>query len=480
MGLLTFLGSGDSSDVSATTRAQASVPETFIVPSAGTRVYRIVLTIYNNSQTTEDPDNDEVALNLTNASGISRNNRLFKDAAFTTVLDTIPSGTLSGSPQMERIAVGVYEAFYKSSSTDTDENIITTFQYVENTYLVRWDVSSNADSSGSDLVTIESKIDTVDTVVDGIKAVTDLLPNAGALTSLAQDSTVAKDATVAKEATLSTVGTNVLTVDTVVDSIKAVTDNLPNSGSLSSLAQDSTVAKEATLGDIQGSGFVEGTDSLEAISNAIGALNNVTTGAVADAVWDEATAGHSTIGTYGKLMTDDSAKLTTIEGKIDTIDTVVDGIQTDLDNGTDGLGALKAAIDAATIKYFQASITSAANAGTVVLGTVGTDKIAIESVCLRSEGATTADLTSAAIKAGPSGNEDRIVLLPVTLNDGTSFAVYANLNAAGEQVGEYFNGATVLNVGERFIVDLQGTGTTAVALTLIVSYRSVATTGGIS
>ena len=36
----------------------------------------------------------------------------------------------------------------------------------------------------------------------------------------------------------------------------------------------------------------------------------------------------------------------TNEGKLDTIDTVVDGIQADLSNGTDGLGALKALIDA--------------------------------------------------------------------------------------------------------------------------------------
>ena len=36
----------------------------------------------------------------------------------------------------------------------------------------------------------------------------------------------------------------------------------------------------------------------------------------------------------------------TTDGLITTVDTVVDGIQTDLSNGTDGLGALKAAIDA--------------------------------------------------------------------------------------------------------------------------------------
>jgi hypothetical protein len=40
------------------------------------------------------------------------------------------------------------------------------------------------------------------------------------------------------------------------------------------------------------------------------------------------------------------ATLTTIEGKVDTVDTVVDGIQTDLSNGTDGLGAIKTAVDA--------------------------------------------------------------------------------------------------------------------------------------
>jgi len=36
----------------------------------------------------------------------------------------------------------------------------------------------------------------------------------------------------------------------------------------------------------------------------------------------------------------------TVDGKIDTLDTVADGIQTDLSNETDGLGALKTLIDA--------------------------------------------------------------------------------------------------------------------------------------
>src|SRR5690606_4800501 len=58
---------------------------------------------------------------------------------------------------------------------------------------------------------------------DGIKAVTDALPDAGALTSLAT-------------------ATALQTVDDNVDAIKAVTDNLSDSGALSSLATASALA----------------------------------------------------------------------------------------------------------------------------------------------------------------------------------------------------------------------------------------------
>jgi len=48
-----------------------------------------------------------------------------------------------------------------------------------------------------------------------------------------------------------------------------------------------------------------------------------------------------------ELQTDDTpAALAAIDAKIDILDTVADGIQTDLDNGADGLGAIKTAVDA--------------------------------------------------------------------------------------------------------------------------------------
>lgn len=95
---------------------------------------------------------------------------------------------------------------------------------------------------------------------------------------------------------------------------------------------------------------------------------------IADAVWDEDATGHQTQGTFGQAIGDPVADADTIWGlvntnlnatvssrasqtSLDTVDdlldtevaaikTVVDGIQTDLDNATDGLGALKTAITA--------------------------------------------------------------------------------------------------------------------------------------
>lgn len=61
------------------------------------------------------------------------------------------------------------------------------------------------------IAAVEAKVDTVDTVVDGIKAVTDALPDAGALTSLAT-------------------AANLATVDGVADAIKAKTDKLTFDG----------------------------------------------------------------------------------------------------------------------------------------------------------------------------------------------------------------------------------------------------------
>lgn len=129
---------------------------------------------------------------------------------------------------------------------------------------------------GTDSAATATALATVDTVVDGIQ--TDLdngTDGLGALKALID------------------------TLDTVADGIKAVTDNLPNSGALTSIAQATALATVDTVVDGIQADLSNGTDGLGAIKTAV-----------------------------------------------DTVDTVVDGIQTDLSNGTDGLGAIKTAIDA--------------------------------------------------------------------------------------------------------------------------------------
>jgi hypothetical protein len=188
------------------------------------------------------------------------------------------------------------------------------------------------------------------------------------------------------------VSADIATVDTVADAVKAVTDNLPDSGALSSLPSadkllayvqllarsDAAIAtdRSAELAEInanEGTGAgdydqetdsqeaidttlasgTSGLDALKALIDAIQAdLDNGTDGL--GALLSAINVNGGALGTLqtqvGDVLTDTGttlpATLTTIEGKVDTVDTVADGIQADLSNATDGLGALKTVVDA--------------------------------------------------------------------------------------------------------------------------------------
>lgn len=98
------------------------------------------------------------------------------------------------------------------------------------------------------------------------------------------------------------------------------------------------VSKESTA---DWDDFVNTDDSLQAIADGGGGGGGPSASTIADAVWDEATSGHTTSGTFGKLAADvleDTNEiqsddipgtLTTITGKIDTIDGIVDNILVD-------------------------------------------------------------------------------------------------------------------------------------------------------
>jgi len=156
--------------------------------------------------------------------------------------------------------------------------------------------------------------------------------------------------------------TKVDAIDTVVDAVKVVTDAISTNGSgLSAIpwnsSWDAEVQSEVADGlaaydsptkaeldsaftEIKGGSWAS-TDTLEAIRDrgdaawtTGGGGSAPTAAAVADAVWDEATSGHTTSGTFGEqVKTDIDAILvdtsTTLEGKIDVIDGIVDNILVD-------------------------------------------------------------------------------------------------------------------------------------------------------
>ncbi len=95
--------------------------------------------------------------------------------------------------------------------------------------------------------TLDGKINTIDTVVDAIKAVTDLLPDAGALSDLAA---ILTDTGTTLPATLATIAGY---LDTEIAAIKAVTDLLPDAGALTTIGTDTarlTDARAAALTDL--------------------------------------------------------------------------------------------------------------------------------------------------------------------------------------------------------------------------------------
>jgi len=125
-----------------------------------------------------------------------------------------------------------------------------------------------------------------------------------------------------------------------------------------------------------------------------------TAAAVADAVWDEAQVDHVAAGSFGLIASE-----------IATIDTVVDGIQTDLDNGTDGLGAIKA--DTAAILV---------DTGTTLDGKIDTIDGIVDAILVDT--GTTLDAALAVVDA----NVDAILVDTGTTLDAAIAVIDANVD----------------------------------------------------
>lgn len=117
-------------------------------------------------------------------------------------------------------------------------------------------------------------------------------------------------------------------------------------------------------------------------------------------------------------------------------------------------------------RVLEVSVTRAANAGEITLATCRTNAVIIDSIVVYARSAITTDMTT----CGVFGGTDSVI----TFID-TNLAIRANLNALNKQVA--WTGAVRLNTGETIVMNLVGVGTTAVDMTVAITYR-VAGSGG--
>lgn len=225
----------------------------------------------------------------------------------------------------------------------------------------------------------------VDDNVDAIKAVTDNLPDSGALSSLATASALAtvdnvvdailEDTGTTLPSSLAGIEDKIDAVDSVADSIKAVTDQLPDSGALTSLAAKTDLpanfadlAITATTGrvtvgtnaDKTGYSLTSDYDAAKTAAKP-GDEMALTTGALTavNAAADQALADYDPPtktqldAAVAPLAT--SVELAAVDAKIDTVDGIADAILAAV--GTDGV-----AISSATMQAIADALLDRANA----------------------------------------------------------------------------------------------------------------------
>lgn len=137
-------------------------------------------------------------------------------------------------------------------------------------------------------------------------------------------------------------------------------------------------------------------------------------------------------------------------------------------------GSGMASTDAGVRQVIEVSVTSAANAGAVTLATVSTQPCMIESIVIHADAAQTTDLTSCPITGGASG---------VITFISAGIATQANLSATSEQVswtGTGSTGPVRLPVAATIVITLNGTGATAVDLTVTITHYASVSGGTLS
>jgi len=108
--------------ISNVTRLNQGIPTYHMRPAAGDKAVRWDFSLHDTNGNQEDPDGNQLAIKITNASGAVLNSRLFKENALSTVLDT-GTGIFTAFVKLEKDTTGKYFAFIKVNAADAEEEI---------------------------------------------------------------------------------------------------------------------------------------------------------------------------------------------------------------------------------------------------------------------------------------------------------------------------------------------------------------------
>lgn len=354
------------------------------------------------------------------------------------------AGGAGAAPQGE---VQLVSAFTSSDGTVTHAAFTTPLAVTDIVLLIHpyiaYLLELGASNIPADVDAVKAKTDLIpadittqlDTNVPAIKAKTDLLP-ADTTTQLDTNIPAIKaktDTIVAGGATEA----NVDAVETKVDAVKTVVDAIPTTAMRGT--DDAMLAVngalEATLTAIKGGGWT--TETLKAIKDLVAAIPTTamrgTDNAALAASWTASLA--TALGSY-------TAALAT------------------------GLGTYTDPKVMGRTQIFEKSITSAANAGDVVVATITTQPCQVESIIIHADAAQTANMTS----CGVFGGAGKVITF-ISATD----AIQSNLDAADKQVA--WTGVVRLVATNTLVISLAGTGATAVDLTIVIKYRSCVSGG---
>ncbi|MEA3346965.1 MAG: hypothetical protein U9Q21_02610 [Candidatus Auribacterota bacterium] len=318
------------------TRFVAGLPQYMLIPAAGNNVYKLIAYFYDNSGNPEDPDSNEIALHVETAAGADKSGLLYDDYGAAT--PATASTTFTGYKKLIRDGVGRFHTYLKIASSESQNQFVYDFALKEATVELHY--------TRSNLITTEQP---------GTSTLSDSAANkdiiAEAMKERDVSGTIAVSGSVEKDImdNIDSNETKIDTVDTVVDAIKAKTDNLP-----ADPASDTNVdANEAKIDAVKvdTAAIKAKTDNLPA------SPANETTAAAIKAKTDNLPADPATV-----------TNQTSIESKLDTVDAVADVINAKTDNlpadpaATSDISALN---DITVAEIFNAAAASYTTEGSI-------------------------------------------------------------------------------------------------------------------